>query len=313
MRMDQIHHFLNVAQTHSITQAAMQLHISPQGLSRSIACLEKTCGIVLFTRTNLGMTLTDKGQQFAEIAGSLWEAYGEFEQSVAKLAQGAEQGEGASLELLASPIITISNFLPAILQELSEAFPSLRVDVFELNSFEMAEAALCLSAEQLDRSVMLATIPEYRMDSYLPEDRFVLHPLVEFSMAALMNKSHPLASRRYVTRAELAQEKLVCFNEPVIEEVIHHMLDEYGEPQFVFKGSTSSLIERFPDAISLSGNLSLAHRKEGAVCIPIQDSVKASIVAVTGRSTTALPRQVVGHIEHLFHESHCSEEPSHTS
>lgn len=297
MRMDQIHHFLSVAQTHSITQSAARLHISPQGLSRSIAALEKERGIVLFTRTNLGMTLTDKGRQFAEHAESLWCSYCEFEQSTTRLANDDEQGEGSSIDLLASPIVTISDLLPAILRELSEAFPSMRVNVLELDSFGMAETALTLSSEQLDRTVMLATIPEYRLDSYLPEGRFLLQPIIEFPMFARMEESHPLAGRRYVTRAELAREKLVCFNEPVIEEVVHRMLDEYGGPQFVFKGSTRSLIKRFPDAVSLAGDLPSVRQRGKIVSVPIQDSIKVSIVAVTGRSTAILMRRIVDHLE----------------
>lgn len=297
MSMDQIHHFLSVVQTHSITQSAAQLHISPQGLSRSIASLEKASGIVLFTRTNLGMTLTDKGQRFVEHAEALWDSYCEFEQSVMKLANDAGQDKALSIDLLASPLVTISDLLPAILQELSSTFPSMRINVLEFDSFKMAETALELSPEQLERTVMLATIPEYRLESYLPSSRFAMQPLVELFMFARMDKSHPLASRRYVTRAELSREKLVCFNEPVVEEIVHHMLDEYGEPQFVFKGSTRNLIERFPDAVFLAANLPTIHANERTVSVPIQDSVGVSIAAVTTQSATPLMRQIVDHLE----------------
>lgn len=296
MRMDQIHHFLSVAQTHSATQSAAQLHISPQGLSRSIASLEKEYGIVLFTRTNLGMTLTDEGRQFAEYAEALWSAYSEFEQSVAKLSNDIDQDCESSIQLLASPIVTIGYLLPVILQEFSGSFPSLHVDILELNSFEMAETALRLSPEELNHTVMLATIPEYRIDSYLPADRFVLKSLVEFSMYARMAESHPLATRRYVTKAELSHEKVACFNEPVIEEVVHRMLDEYGEPQFVFKGSIAGLVEHFPDAVSLAANLPSLHKEGGVVSVPIQDSLKVSIVAVMGKSAPVLTSQVVDHL-----------------
>ncbi|WP_270886767.1 LysR family transcriptional regulator [Pedococcus sp. 5OH_020] len=54
--------FLAVAETHSISKAAVQLGYSQPGLSHRIQVLERELGCTLFRRTSRGMTPTPEGQ-----------------------------------------------------------------------------------------------------------------------------------------------------------------------------------------------------------------------------------------------------------
>ena len=59
MNTDEVRHFLAVFDCGSVTRAAKELYISPQGLSQSIKRLETKIGLRLFLRTPQGMVPTE--------------------------------------------------------------------------------------------------------------------------------------------------------------------------------------------------------------------------------------------------------------
>ncbi len=68
MNILQIKYVLEVAKSTSIREAAMKLFISQPALSASIKELEEELGILIFERTNKGISLTDEGREFVTYA-----------------------------------------------------------------------------------------------------------------------------------------------------------------------------------------------------------------------------------------------------
>ncbi len=64
MNINQIKYVLAVASASSMREAATNLYISQPALSASIRELEDELGILLFDRTNKGISLTDEGREF---------------------------------------------------------------------------------------------------------------------------------------------------------------------------------------------------------------------------------------------------------
>jgi DNA-binding transcriptional LysR family regulator len=62
MEIYQLRAFLTVAQQGHLTRAAERLHISQSAVSKQIKALEDELGVVLFTRTSSGTSLTRSGQ-----------------------------------------------------------------------------------------------------------------------------------------------------------------------------------------------------------------------------------------------------------
>ena len=292
MHVNQIRHFLDVARTHSVTQSAANLYSTPQGLSRSIAQLEREAGLVLFTRTNRGSELTEDGRRFLPLAEEVLRSYEEFEREVAKLSVASARGVEGGLKLVVPPLFTITNMLSRILGRLAEEMPDVRVTVSEHNSCDMIGYARNLSDEQLSSTLLIATVPEYRAKDYLSGDRYLLTRLFDIPMGIRVSAGHPLATRRSVTRAELARERICCYAEPVIEEVTDWLLADYGGADYAFKGSVSDLAERFPDAVSISGGYPGRPPREGCVDIPILDTVTVHAIAIAANPTSSLVRRM---------------------
>lgn len=78
MREEQRSYFLALSRAENIGKAATQLHISRQGLSKSIAALEQEVGVSLFKRTRRGVSLTQAGELLKECLDAqdeLWDGF----------------------------------------------------------------------------------------------------------------------------------------------------------------------------------------------------------------------------------------------
>lgn len=76
MNINQIKYVLGVAGSSSMREAATKMFVSQPALSASIAELEEELGILIFERTNKGISLTDEGREFVSYAKK---AVGQYE------------------------------------------------------------------------------------------------------------------------------------------------------------------------------------------------------------------------------------------
>ena len=68
MNIMQIKYVIEVARSSSMREASTRLYVSQPALSSSIRDLEDELGVLLFERTNKGITLTDEGREFITYA-----------------------------------------------------------------------------------------------------------------------------------------------------------------------------------------------------------------------------------------------------
>jgi len=75
MNISQIRYVLQVANSPSMREAATRLFISQPALSASIKELEEELGILIFERTNKGISLTEEGREFVTYAKKVTSQY----------------------------------------------------------------------------------------------------------------------------------------------------------------------------------------------------------------------------------------------
>ena len=73
MTLNQLRYVVEAAAAGSITEAAQRLFITQPSLTAAIHALEEELGIVIFRRTNKGITLTVKGEEFLAYSRQLLE------------------------------------------------------------------------------------------------------------------------------------------------------------------------------------------------------------------------------------------------
>lgn len=75
MNINQLTYVLAVAASSSMREASTKLYVSQPALSASIRELEEEIGILLFERTNKGISLTDAGREFLSYAKKVAQQY----------------------------------------------------------------------------------------------------------------------------------------------------------------------------------------------------------------------------------------------
>jgi LysR family nitrogen assimilation transcriptional regulator len=71
MELRSLHYFVRIAELGSITRAAAHLHVAQPALTRHIQRLEDELSVVLFTRANRGVRLTEAGQKLLDNASRI--------------------------------------------------------------------------------------------------------------------------------------------------------------------------------------------------------------------------------------------------
>lgn len=72
MTLQQLKYVITVAETGTITEAANRLYVSQPSLTNAIHELEKEMNIVIFNRTNKGITLSKEGDDFWDMRDRCW-------------------------------------------------------------------------------------------------------------------------------------------------------------------------------------------------------------------------------------------------
>ena len=96
MDLQQVSYFLVLAEAASFSEASESLFISRQGLSKTIARLEKELGVSLFTRSANGVRLTEAGRIFLRHARRLCREYTDVLEDLAPYTERDGSGTGRS-------------------------------------------------------------------------------------------------------------------------------------------------------------------------------------------------------------------------
>ncbi len=92
MNLNTYKYFNEVAETGSIRRAADRLHIAPSAISRQIALLEHSLGVMLLERTNSGIRLTPAGMMLERFTRKICRDLDRIHESIKNL-KGLREGE----------------------------------------------------------------------------------------------------------------------------------------------------------------------------------------------------------------------------
>jgi DNA-binding transcriptional LysR family regulator len=179
-----------VADAGQFQQAAADLSITQQAVSKRIAALEKDLDVRLFTRTARGAQLTIDGQAFLPHARTLLHA----EESAAASVQPGRRA-------LRVDVINRRSAPAGLLRDFHRAHPETQLDVVTLFDADTAIAAVRSGA--IDATFRALTLPARQLPDGVETTRVLDDPL-----QLLTGPDHELAAVRAVTPAELATHKI---------------------------------------------------------------------------------------------------------
>jgi DNA-binding transcriptional LysR family regulator len=186
LELHQLRCFLAIVEEGGFNRATTRLHITQPALSYQIKQLEQELGATLFHRRPGGVSPTDAGRVLAQHAREVMEAVRRTTRAVEKLA------EGVVGEVRIGTVNSVGiYFLPQVLWNMREKFPSARPTVLYRHSNEIMEALL---ANQLD--VALVADPR-------PDRRLRQEVIIQERVSLVCGRSHPLYGKPLVRPSEI--------------------------------------------------------------------------------------------------------------
>lgn len=183
-----------VAEEAHFGRAAKRLHIAQPPLSRQIHALETELGFSLFDRKNRRVTITAAGEVFLAHARRVFEAL-DLAVREAKRANAGETGRIAVGYLASLAFSGITDLLRAF----RARFPSVELALREMPPQEQIEA---LKEGRIDVGFVRAPIDD---------DSLAYERIKREELMAALPLAHPLAARKRVPLAALANEAFVFF------------------------------------------------------------------------------------------------------
>jgi DNA-binding transcriptional LysR family regulator len=193
MELNQLRCFVAAAEELHFGRAAQRLDMLPSALGRHIRLLEDDLGTRLMTRTTRSVALTDDGVVLLREARHLLE---QAEGVAAKLrARGRRETAAIRVGAIDS---AAAGLLPMLLQDFRQRRPDVTVKLTEEKTIRLLPRLL---SGRLDLALVR---PPEKLDRRL-EFLFLLHE----SAVVAVSERHPLASRKHVTVADLAEQPLI--------------------------------------------------------------------------------------------------------
>jgi len=193
MEIRQLKAFLAIAEAKTFTAGAKATNVTQAAISMQIRQLEDEIGLQLFTRTPRRVLMTEAGEHLLDRARTIMR---EHDAALAEIAElgGTEHGR---LRIGSSSSTFSANQLPAILIDIFKKYPN---------------AEITVSAGTSQRLVDLLTHGEIDIAFVsLPVENGLITTEKVFSdeLVAIAHPSHPLAKKRTITPAALAEQPLI--------------------------------------------------------------------------------------------------------
>ena len=279
-----LRYFVEVANTGSIAEASARLHVAASAISRQIAKLEYEVRAQLFDRQPRGMTLSSAGEALLGYARkSLLEA----EQIVREI-DGAQHSLASVVRLACSEGFAIE-FLPSLIHRFRQINPRVH---FELSVTRPADATQLVRTGDADLALTYSLTVQSGVN--------IVHAC-RAPVFALMRSDHPLAKRRQLSLAEIAEHALIL-SEP--GTTIRTLIDVAAGAEGIaltpiFVTNNSQALYRYAQlsgTITFSGALTVRGKpqSDALVAVPLAGKVqqrRVEVQTMTGRTLPVAVRE----------------------
>lgn len=194
MTLQQLKYVITVAETGTITEAANRLYISQPSLTNSIHELEKEMNIVIFNRTNKGISISKEGDVFLGYARQVLD-------QAAILEDRYKRNDGGKMQFCVSTqhySFAVNAFVDLIKEYGQEEYDfSLR----ETQTYEIIEDVARMRSEI--GILFLNDFNETVISKILKSHDLQFHQLFIAKPHVFISRKHPLAEKSVITNEEL--------------------------------------------------------------------------------------------------------------
>lgn len=204
MTLQQLKYVITVAETGTITEAANKLYISQPSLTNAIHELEKEMNIVIFNRTNKGISLSREGNDFLGYARQVLEQAAILEDKY-KRNHGGKKQFCVSIQHYS---FAVNAFVDLVKEYGQDEYDfSLR----ETQTYEIIEDVVRMKSEL--GILFMNDFNEKVIGKLLKSHDLEFHLLFTAKPHVFISREHPLARQSVITNKELEQYPYLSFEQ----------------------------------------------------------------------------------------------------
>ena len=202
MTLQQLKYVLMVAETGTITEAANNLYISQPSLTNAIHELEKEMNIVIFNRTNKGITLSKEGEDFLGYARQVLEQAAILEDKY----KGSNGGKKQFCISTQHYSFAVNAFVDLIKKYGQDEYD---FSIRETQTYEIIEDVAHMRSEI--GIIFLNDFNEVVINKILKSHDLEFHQLFVAKPHVFISRKHPLAKNTVITNEELEEYPYLSF------------------------------------------------------------------------------------------------------
>lgn len=229
MNIKDLEYFKITCEEKSITKAAKQLYITPQGLSKTIKNLEFEFQTQLLNRTTSGITLTNAGNYLYEHLNDFLNEYHNLYNGIQKI----KQSENHEIDLLSAYGI-LRLVSPDCIHAFVEKYPHI---TFHYREYPDRHVERLFSEKEGNVAFTIGPADFSKFDAHLMES---------FQLCLLVHRSHPLSQKTSVTIHDLKDQPIYIesseFN--MHHQIVQKCLAAGFTPNIAFETSGFSLCHK---------------------------------------------------------------------
>lgn len=204
MTLQQLKYVLMVAETGTITEAANNLYISQPSLTNAIHELEKEMNIVIFNRTNKGITLSKEGEDFLGYARQVLEQAAILEDKY----KGSNGGKKQFCISTQHYSFAVNAFVDLIKKYGQDEYD---FSIRETQTYEIIEDVAHMRSEI--GIIFLNDFNEVVINKILKSHDLEFHQLFIAKPHVFISRKHPLAKNTVITNEELEEYPYMSFEQ----------------------------------------------------------------------------------------------------
>ena len=237
MEIEQLRHFVKVAELENFTRAAEHFGLSQSALSRSIARLEEELGQPVLERQTRKVSMTDAGRLLFDRALKILMMVEDLKAEI------VDDGESGRVRVGAIPTVA-PYFLPEILRSFQRGYPRAQLVVQE----DTTESLVKRVADG-DVDLAIAALPT--------SGRYIdIEPLFEEELFLVTSAEHPLARQPVISAHDLEEIPFILLGEAhcLAENVLSFCRRQTINPVSVERTSQLAMVQ---ELVTLGHGVSL--------------------------------------------------------
>ena len=284
MRIEHLYYFIKVADRRSLTVAASELFVSQQALSTAMKNLEAEFQTQLLIRHRRGVTLTDEGQYFYDIAQKIVELSAELNKHFLT-------HETYSYATLTVAINSRAKefFFPKVISHFYKEYSQFQVTyISQLNQDIIAS----VTNSQAELGVLPMVSVDGQYLTALPE-ALCYEPFAAAPCALAVSRTSPLAAYKTISMSTIIKYPLILNIQADVEsDLFYQLISHYTEQaNIIYTDSYSLQAQMVSDGVGsiLTTHTSKSLASDNLQHIPITNSIRLTNGFLTNTQNAANP------------------------